>query len=193
MEKEPATPTLQEAFSGLSLWFQSQLRKLSTTAWPLYVVGGVAFVALACWFLVGSTSRRQASAIRHVIAEDKSLSQQYIGVLTAESTPSQIAEAIRAYCVRANQVDLAECPPKFQVSYKDHLRAWGEAASAIDELPDGIFSGLWQGFLNSITRGEVDGGMSRYENSLSQASQRIAATWKDVQYVAAEHGVPPTE
>lgn len=133
------------------------------------------------------------TAIKRVIKEDRRISREEVGSLSAQATPSERAAAIRRYCDKAEHQDMAGCPPKFQVAYKDHVRAWRAASAVVDSLPDGFLDGFWTGLFNSITRGELDGGLARMEGQFGDAGKGVSNSWHEVSLIAAEYGVVPSD
>jgi hypothetical protein len=138
--------------------------------------------------LAGCESATQR-AITRVFVADRQYSKDTVGTLPNDGYPSQIASAIGAYCLSAEQMDTSDTPPRFQVAYKQHLRAWREMQVAIAQLPDGLLAGVFAGAFNRLLRGELDGGAGRFEGSVLAAQERIRSTWEEVERIAAEHGV----
>ena len=189
MSKAPSEPDLNELWSGLTIWSRNRLAGLHSAGYTPYLAGGITLLLLLFLWSRPTTS----ASIARVIAEDKRISREELGTLGSGASASERAAAIRRYCARADKQSMGDCPPRFQVIYKEHVRAWGQASNVVDALPDGLIDGLWTGFINSITRGEMDGGLSRMETSLAQEGKRIQDTWHEVIMMAAEHGVAPSD
>jgi hypothetical protein len=85
-------------------------------------------------------------------------------------------------------MDMSDCPADFRVAYRQHIRAWQGVQAEVQQLPEGFLDGIFMGALNAILRGEVDGGTSRLENNLKQATQELNRTWEEVERVGAKYG-----
>lgn len=156
-------------------------------------------VALSVFSLIplvfgcGASSRgdteveRTKAAILRVLQADKVLAQKRDS-LPPNATPSQIAWVISEYCNDLERLEMSDCPADFRVAYRHHLGAWREAVAAIKQLPDGILEGLFTGAMNSLLRGESDGGTARLEGSVQRALERVRDTWIEVEKIGARYG-----
>ena len=149
------------------------------------------FILFAAILAICGCSGSERSAIERVISMDKQISDETIGAVPDDGTPSNLAFAISQYCGRAEKQDVSDCPADFQVAYKYHVRAWREAQAAVNELPDDFLSGLFMGAMNGIFRGETDGGTARLEGDLKQANEKINSTWMELEKIAAAHDIAP--
>jgi len=127
-------------------------------------------------------------AILRVFEEDSVFSKKKEN-LPPNSSPSQIAWAVGGYCTEMERINMLDCPPDFRVAYKHHTTAWREAHAAIQQLPDSFLGGVFMGAMNSVLRGEIDGGQSRLEGGLKTALMRVRTTWEEVERIGAKYGV----
>lgn len=133
----------------------------------------------------GGSKTSEQAAIQRILDADHELSTANV----VGSTPSEIANGVRVYVSKANALDMNECPADFKLAYRRHVKAWSRAGNAIDELPDGIVDAVFIGAINSLLRGELDGGQSRLEGGLAAADNEIRETWYAVEDIALSHGV----
>jgi hypothetical protein len=132
-------------------------------------------------------SDKTKQAILRVLGQDQQLAKKR-KTLPPKSTPTQIAWGVGQYCDELDRLDMSDCPADFRVAYTQHIRAWREAESAIQRLPDSFLQGVLMGAMNSILRGETDGGQSRLEGELKHALERVRMTWEEVERVGAKYG-----
>jgi hypothetical protein len=128
------------------------------------------------------------AAIERVFRADDKLAKERER-LPPKATPSQIAWSFGVYCDALERLDTADCPADFRVAFGQHIRAWREAQVALQQLPDGFLEGLLMGALNSVLRGENDGGTSRLEGELKRTIERVRTTYEEVEKIGAKYGV----
>lgn len=80
-------------------------------------------------------------------------------------------------------------PQIFGLPIDDIYTHGAPAATAVDDLPDGMLDAFVLGAVNAWTRSEMDGGQSRLEGKLAAAEGEIRATWFAVEDVALKYGV----
>jgi hypothetical protein len=131
---------------------------------------------------------RTKQAILRVFRADQQLHKK-LDALPPKSTPSQLAWAVGNYCDDLGKLEMNDCPADFRVAYRTHVGAWREVQAAIKQLPDGFLEGVLMGAMNSVLRGEVDGGTARLEGGLQRSIDRIRDTWIDVEKIGAKYGV----
>jgi hypothetical protein len=134
-----------------------------------------------------SQAEKDKHAILRVLRADQELTRQR-DALPPGATPSKIAWAIGRYCDDLERLDMSDCPADFRVAYRHHVGAWREARAAIAKLPDDIFEGVFMGAMNSILRGELDGGASRLEGDVKRSLERVRDTWIEVEKIGARYG-----
>lgn len=162
--------------------------------WPLVAAVGGVLAAGLVWAALDSTGgapsgSTEGAAILRVLEEDEAADQEIMQAVGDAQTPSVYAAAIGAYLDRMAGVDLSECPPRFRVAYRHHLAAWRELKEATEGLPDGFLDGFFAGVLNSILRHEVDGGITRMNDAVAEASREVKRTYREVEAEAARYDV----
>lgn len=136
--------------------------------------------------VVDERSKSKNSILR-VIKADLELTRQHQN-LPPNATPSQVAWSVGQYCDRLERLDMSDCPADFRVAYKHHIRAWRDTQVALKQLPDCFLEGVFMGAMNSLLRGETDGGQRRLELGLNQALERVRITWENVETTGAKYG-----
>lgn len=132
-------------------------------------------------------AEKDKQATLRVLLADQQLAKQR-DALPPDATPAQIAWGIGRYCDDLERLPVADCPADFRVAYRHHLGAWREAQAAIAKLPDGFFEGVFMGAMNSVLRGERDGGTSRLEGEVRRSLERVRDTWIEVEKTGARYG-----
>ena len=164
------------------------------TAALLLAIAGAAFLFVRNPELAGtgpSTPAKEtktAAAILRVLKADKAVSDEYMGSLPQNPTPSQLADAIGGYCDAASRIDATGCPATFTVAYRHHLKAYQEVQAVLQQMPEGFVDGLVMGLLNGLG-GELDGGASRMDAGIQDAAKQVERTWQEVERIAASHDV----
>jgi hypothetical protein len=72
------------------------------------------------------------------------------------------------YGMAANQ-STAGCSPEFVAAYKNYLRAFYDLVLVRESLPTSTVDQMIMGAMNSLTRGELDGGMTRINQQFQDA------------------------
>jgi hypothetical protein len=132
-------------------------------------------------------AEKDKQAVLHVLQADRQLALTR-DRLPPQATPAQIAWAIGRYCDDLERLPMADCPAEFRVAYRHHAGAWREAQAAIQRLPGDFFQGVLTGAMNSILRGELDGGASRLEGEVKRCLERVRDTGIDVEKTGARYG-----
>lgn len=130
---------------------------------------------------------RIKAAILRVFDADAALAKKR-EALPPKASPSQVAWAVSNYCTELERINMSDCPADFRVAYKHHMTAWRETLAAIQQLPDGFLEGVFMGAMNSVLRGEADGGQSRLEGGFQAALTRVRTTWEEVERIGAKYG-----
>ncbi len=141
---------------------------------------GVSGIAL----LLGKSSSTEDESILAVLEKDEALGAHVV----AEDRDGLI-HSLTVYTNAASRIDLTGCPPDFRVAYRRHIHAWEKVAIAAAELPKGVLDAFLMGAINSVLRGESDGGLGRIESTLNQALKDVETSWYQVEDVALGHGV----
>jgi hypothetical protein len=134
-----------------------------------------------------SESTRTRNAILRVIRADEELGSKRDS-LPSNATPSQIAAEIVNYCSALERLDMSDCPADFRVAYRHHMTAWREVQGAVQQMPDGFVDGVFMGAINSLIRGEMDGGMGRMQGDLQRGLEKVQSTWFEVEKIGANYG-----
>lgn len=145
-------------------------------------------LGLSCLLAAGCGKAAQTKqAILRVFKADTELSLKRES-LPADASTTQVAQAIEQYCTELERLDMSDCPADFRVAYVQHIRAWRETRAAVEQLPSGFLTGFFMGAVNSLLRGEIDGGQGRMEGALKGALERVRITWEEVERVGAKYG-----
>lgn len=152
----------------------------------LLILGGA---PAGAWFLLVKTNaERTKEAILSILKEDRRIGDATLRRLGGDSTPSKVAQAVGDYCAQAEALDMSACPADFRVAYRHYIAACRELQKAIQELPDGFLEAVLMGIINSVLRGERDGGLSRLSDKIEGAVKQVEATWMEVENIGAKYG-----
>ena len=164
-----------EANLGASLYQKfKRMNKL-----PL-VLGGLVLGTILGGLLVYKAHRTaQTEAIRRALSADAALARQLFG---ARRMVDADASSIRAYTVGLREMDMSDCPRRFQLAYLEHIQAW-EALAQSHASAD---------FLGPLVEILVFTRLPDLEGSIpdDQAMrEEITRTWNKVEQTALVYGV----
>ncbi len=149
------------------------------------VQGAVALVlgCIVLAILYGAIGRyRTRMAVKRVY-EEYHAKWEY----STDQSPSQLADAIDVVCSRWEQIDMASCPEKFKTACRRVNREARISAITLRQLPNNGFEDVVNGWVNSIVRGEQDGGRQRLTNEAKEAMQRMRDATSEMDRIAAEY------
>lgn len=131
-------------------------------------------------------------AILRVMKKDTEVGKRR-DALSQNASSFQRVSCIQSYCDEVRSLDMSDCPASFRVAYRHHISAWQDMAEALRQFPDtGPIEDFFLGFFYGLFYGERDAGRSRElnrQNELKKVSDRVRATWDEVERIAAQYDV----
>lgn len=138
----------------------------------------------------GSTSEteRTKAAILRVLQAQQDLAMKVKDSLPPKLKPSRCASAIGEYCNALERLEMSDCPADFRVAFRHYVGALREEQAALKQLGDSLLEVVFMGAMNTLLRGEKDGGTARLVGGLRRAEERERDTWIEVEKIAARYG-----
>jgi hypothetical protein len=128
--------------------------------------------------------RTQAAAIERVLQQDKALAPQAAVYMKKGASPANTVDWL---VTQMRNIDMSGCPGEFRAAYLRHCDAWRAMANQLRSEEGSVGEQILLGAFNCLTRGEIDGGAGRISAAHDQCSEAIAATFADVEAVAAQY------
>lgn len=163
-----------------SAW-QSVLVKLQTLL-IVILIGGVV------WLVFPRTPEgsRHKAAVQRIVHGYTQLADKYLAA-RPDTTPSQYALAMGQFCDALERLDMSDCPNDLEVACKQNIRAIRDGQAVLQQFPESFLEGVASGAMNYLVRGEPDGGLSRLEEEVQRALERIRVTSENVENIAAKY------